>query len=203
MRNIRFFYSLQHLLPLVLILLGKPNLGIAQQGNGQLLPARVENGDTIPIVYLPPIWVIEKGDWNQVQQKRQYTRLFYHVLKVYPIAKEANKRLAFVENELKKIQDPEIKEHYTKMYEQHLKKEFTPVLKKLTYTQGKILIKLIDRETNETSYQLVKRFRGGFQAFLWQSFASLFGADLKTEYDPERDDAQIEEIIKIIESGKY
>lgn len=203
MRNLRFFYSqLVSLLWVALV----TNLNFeanAQEPGGQYLPARIENGDTIPIVYMQPIWVIEKGNWSQVQQKRQYTRLFYHVLKVYPIAKEANKRITFVEGELKKLQDPELKDYYTKMYEQHLRKEFSPVLKKLTYTQGKILIKLIDRETNETSYELVKRFRGGFQAFLWQSFASLFGADLKTEYDPARDDAQIEEIIKIIESGKY
>ncbi len=198
-----FFYSVVKLMLLPTAFTCWSIVALAQEPEGQLLPARIENGDTIPIVYMQPIWVIEKGNWNQVQQKRQYTRLFYHVLKVYPIAKEANKRLAFVEAELKKIQDPEVKAHYTKMYEQHLRKEFTPVLKKLTYTQGKILIKLIDRETTETSYELVKRFRGSFQAFLWQSFASLFGADLKSEYDPERDDAQIEEIIKIIESGKY
>ena len=174
---------------------------VAQES--KVLPAIIVNGDTIPVIWLRDVWVFDKGNAQSIAERARYSKLIRNVLKVYPLAKEAAKRMSFVESELKKISDPKIQEYYTNMYEKHLKKEFTPVLKQLTYSQGKILIKLIDRETSETSYALVKRFRGNFEAFIWQSFASLFGISLKTQYDPEGTDQEIEDIVKAIESGKY
>ena len=85
--------------------------------------------------------------------------------------------------------------------ERALKKKYPPVLKKMTLSQGKLLIKLIDRETDQTSYELVKELRGGFRAFFWQSIARLFGANLKDTYDKEGEDMMVEELIRLYEAG--
>jgi len=87
--------------------------------------------------------------------------------------------------------------------EENLKKEFTEDLKNLTITQGRILIKLIDRETGKSSYTLIKELRGSFSAFMWQSLASLFNSSLKVEYDAEGEDKPIEDAIRLIESGAF
>jgi hypothetical protein len=90
-----------------------------------------------------------------------------------------------------------------KVAEKELKAQFEDQLKDLTMNQGRILLKLIDRETGNTSYQLVKDFRGGFQAFMWQGVARLFGNNMKAEYDPEGEDVMIERAIKLVEAGQF
>jgi hypothetical protein len=90
-----------------------------------------------------------------------------------------------------------------KVAEKELKAQFEDQLKDLTMNQGRILLKLIDRETGNTSYQLVKDFRGGFQAFMWQGVARLFGNNMKAEYDPEGEDIIIERAIKLVEAGQF
>ena len=92
---------------------------------------------------------------------------------------------------------------YMKTVEKELKAEFEELLKDLSMTQGKILLKLIDRETGNTSYELVKDLRGGFQAFMWQSVARLFGSNMKSEYDPNGEDVMIERAIKLVEAGQF
>ena len=94
------------------------------------------------------------------------------------------------------------REEHIKRVEKGLKAQYTPQMKKLTYAQGKLLIKLVDRECNQTSYELVKAFIGPFKAGVYQTFASIFGASLKKEYDPEGDDAMTERIILMVESGQ-
>jgi hypothetical protein len=86
--------------------------------------------------------------------------------------------------------------------EDELNERFGDDLKKLTFTQGHILLKLIDRETGETSYELLQELRGKFRAFFWQSFARIFGYDLKSDYDPDGRDKKIEEIVTLIEQGR-
>ncbi len=92
---------------------------------------------------------------------------------------------------------------YLKIVEKELKREFEEPLKDLSMNQGRILLKLIDRETGNTSYELVKDLRGGFQAFMWQSLARLFGSNMKSEYDPNGEDIMIERAIKLIEAGQF
>ncbi|HMC98331.1 MAG TPA: DUF4294 domain-containing protein, partial [Flavobacteriales bacterium] len=91
---------------------------------------------------------------------------------------------------------------YVKLAEAELRAEFEGELKDLTVSQGRVLIKLVDRETGHTSYELVKELRGNFQAFIWQGLARLFGNDLKDEYDPFGDEAMIEAIVQRIERGE-
>ena len=90
---------------------------------------------------------------------------------------------------------------YYKKIEEELKKEFDGDIRKMSASQGRILIKLIDRETGDTSYEILQEFRGNVSAFFWQSFSRMFGQDLKSDYDPYGDDKDIESIVQLIEAG--
>jgi len=163
------------------------------------LPAFIdENGDTIPVVFMDPINVISKRQFKNKRDEERFTRLYYNVLKVYPIAKAAGLELRKLEAKLDTIPERKHKAE-TKKLEDDLTRRYKPILLQLTISQGKILIKLIDRETDKTSYDLIKEFRGGFSAFMWQSLAGLFGSNLKTGYDAQ-EDRDIEVILNMIEA---
>ena len=121
-----------------------------------------------------------------------------NVKKVYPIAIAAREKLRETEEHLLTLKSKRAQQAYIKQVEKELKAEYTPVLKRMTFSQGKILIKLIDRETDRTSYELV---RGSFSAFFWQGVARIFGANLKDRYDKEGEDKIIEQIIMLYEAG--
>lgn len=166
------------------------------------LPAYIdENGDTIPVVFLPSITIRSKRFFKSSRDEKRFNKLYQNVRRVYPLAKEAGRRLTALEERLKTI--PEAKHKaYTKALEDSLKKEFKKELMALTVTQGRILIKLVDRETARSTYSIVKEFRGSFEAFMWQSLASLFGSNLKSTYDSE-EDRDIELIIQDLEAEAY
>ena len=132
---------------------------------------------------------------------RRYARLIYNLKIVYPIARQAKYKLAITEQHLQTISGRRAQKEYIKEVERELKKEYTPVLRHMTFSQGKILIKLIDRETTHTSYDLVKQLRGSFSAFFWQGIARIFGANLKAQYDKEGEDRIIEQLIILYEAG--
>ena len=162
--------------------------------------AKIVDGDTIPVVNLEEInisayRIVEKNEF------RKMTRLIRHIKKVYPYAKLAGIKLKEYNNILLQTPDKQEQKKILKRAEQELKEEFGDDLKKLTFTQGRILIKLIDRETGNSSYDLVKDLRGGFSAFFYQTFARLFGYNLKTKYDPKGEDSLIELIVMMIENG--
>ena len=121
---------------------------------------------------------------------------------MYPYAEVAGEMLQDFDDTLQTIKSEVRRKKYMKKVEEELKAEFTGELKKLTIKQGIILVKLIDRETGNTSYDLIKQLRGSFSAFIWQSLARLFGSNLKLEYDPYGEDAMIEEIVQLIETGQ-
>lgn len=165
--------------------------------------AEVVNGDTVPSIRLPDIWVYGEYNYKTKKQYEAWTRTKYNVKKVYPYAILAAAKLKEYNRILEKMPDEKTKKAYLKVVEKELRAEFEDPLKNLTTTQGEILLKLIDRETGETSYELVKNLRGGFQAFMWQGLARLFGSNMKAEYDPTGDDIMIERAIKLIESGQF
>ena len=121
---------------------------------------------------------------------------------MYPIAVEIQHTINSCIAHLDSLPDKRAKDQYMKQMEKELKRTYTPRMKKLTFSQGKLLIKLIDRQCDQTSYQLIKTYMGGFKAGLYNAFASLFGASLKKEYDPEIDDRLTERCILLIESGQ-
>jgi hypothetical protein len=165
--------------------------------------AVIIDGDTLPSFTLQEFTVY--GDFP-TKNKRQYeawTRIKYNVKKVYPYAVLASAKLKEYNVVLEKLPDEKSKKLYMKVAEKELKAQFEDQLKDLTMSQGRILLKLIDRETGNTSYQLVKDFRGGFQAFMWQGVARLFGNNMKAEYDPQGEDIMIERAIKLVEAGQF
>jgi len=162
--------------------------------------AKIVNGDTIPVVQLNEVSVsayriVEKNEF------RQMTRLIRNVKKVYPYAKIAGLKLKEYNDILLRTPDEKEQRKILKRAEQELKDEFGEDLKKLTFSQGQILIKLIDRETGNCSFDLVKELRGGFTAFFYQAFARIFGYNLKEKYDPKGEDSLIELIVMMIENG--
>jgi hypothetical protein len=165
-------------------------------------PAYVDaNGDTIAVVFLPSITISSKRVFKTKRDQNRYNKLYYNVLKAYPLAKVAGKRLQELEAALPSIPEHKRQKHI-KGVEEDLKKKYKQDLLNLTVSQGKILIKLIDRETSRTGYEVIKEFRGGFQAFMWQSLAGLFGTNLKTGYD-DQEDRDIELILQDIEGDRY
>lgn len=132
---------------------------------------------------------------------RDRTKLERMIAKVYPIAKEANATLRNMEREMMAIPNERKRKEYVKSVEKTLKKKYTPVLMRMTTKEGMILLKLIDRETGDTSYELVKELRGGFSAFFWQNIARLFSVNLKSQYDATGEDKLIEYYIKKYEQN--
>lgn len=165
--------------------------------------AEVVNGDTIPSVRLPDVWVYAEYNYKNKKQYEAWSRTKYNVKKVYPYAILAAAKLKEYNRILEKMPDEKVRKAYMKTVENELKAEFEEPLKDLTITQGRILLKLIDRETGNSSYELVKEMRGGFQAFMWQSLARLFGSNMKSEYDPKGEDIMTERAIKLIEAGQF
>ena len=132
------------------------------------------------------------------QERLNYFILKRKVLKVYPYAKMASERLAKLNDRLDKIKSKRKKKKYTKMLEKFLQEELTAELRKLTRTDGQILVKLIYRETGITAFSLVRELRNGFRAFTYNTIAKVFKISLKEEYDPlnVREDLFIEDILR-------
>lgn len=174
--------------------------GFAQE-EGITVRGVIVNGDTLPLIQLKPVDVWEKRTFKTKRAERKYSRLKKKVIKVYPYAKLAGTKLNEYAAILDTVQSERQKKKFYKEIEEELKAEFGSELKKLTMSEGRILIKLIDRETGNTSYELVNDLRGKLTAFFWQSFARIFGHNLKDRYDPTGDDREIEFIVQQIEAG--
>ena len=124
------------------------------------------------------------------------------VKKVYPIAREINRTIIETYEYLQTLPNEKARQRHIKRVEKGLKEQYTPRMKKLSFAQGKLLIKLIDRQSHQSSYELVKAFMGPFKAGFYQTFAALFGASLKKQYDPEGEDKLTERVILLVESGQ-
>jgi len=169
---------------------------------GYLVYIEVINGDTLYKIYLKEIIVMPPRVFKSKREAIRYSKLVRNIKKVLPYAKIAKTRLMMIENELSKLTTEQEKKEYLKLAEKKLREEFEDEIKNLTFSQGKLLIKLIDREIGKSSYEIIKEFKGSFNAFLYQQLARLFGANLKEKYDPEFEDKYIEEIIIRIENGE-
>ncbi len=157
--------------------------------------------DTLPSVELSPVYI---NDWDPETgraYRRKYRKLRKKVVKVYPYAKVAGLLLQQYNRHLDSLNNEIRRKFYMKKTEKDLKREFKDDIKNLSLSEGLILIKLIDRETGNTSFQVIKEMRGGFSAFMWQALAKVFGADLKRSYAPDGEDRIIEKIVQRIEAG--
>lgn len=156
----------------------------------------VENGDSVAVVHILPV-----RKYARKKDMRRYAKLIRAVKKVYPIAQEAKREMALMEEELRRLPSKKDRELYTKGIQKMIIKKYTPVLKRMTVYEGRVLLKLIDRETEYTAFEIVKEFRGGFVAGFWQAMARLFGNNLKLEYDPDGSDKMLEQIVVYYEAG--
>ncbi len=174
---------------------------MGQSQEGMTVRATIIDGDTVAYLSLPIVRVYASRHFKTNREQRKWNKLIRNVKIAYPYAQIAGRKMNEYEAMLLGISSEREKKKLMKIAEDDLKAQFEKDIRNLTFSQGKILIKLIDRQTGTTSYQIIKDFRGTISALFWQSIARIFTANLKDEYDPLGDDKLIEEIILMIENG--
>lgn len=167
------------------------------------IKAIVVDGDTIPQMLLNEVTVMEPWRFKNKREEAQYSRLVRNIKITLPYARMAAAKLQVINDNLAKLPTDKKRREYLKKAEKELFDEFEAPLRKLTFSQGKLLIKLIDRETGDTSYNLIREYKGGVSALFWQGIARIFGANLKDQYIPSDrvEDRMIEYIIALIDIG--
>ncbi|MBQ3239454.1 MAG: DUF4294 domain-containing protein [Bacteroidaceae bacterium] len=165
------------------------------------LPVELYEGDTIPVIHMRDVYIYQRPKFKNRRQERYYWRTVRDVKKTLPIAREVRGIIIETYEYLLTIPDEKVREEHLATVEKGMLAQYTPQMKKLTFSQGKMLIKLVDRECDQTGYELIRTFMGSFKASFYQAFAALFGASLKRGYDPDGDDAEIEEIIYWVDQG--
>ena len=159
-------------------------------------------GEDIPWYQIAPVYIFPKLVFANEAEARRFYQIANNIKKVYPIAVEIAWDVRRHTEHLDSLEEKRERDQYMKKMEKELKQKYTPRCKKLTLTQGKLLIKLVDRQCEQTAFRLVRSYMGSFKATFYNTFASIFGASLKKEYDPEVDDRLTERCILLIESGQ-
>jgi len=167
-----------------------------------VVPAVLLENDTVPYVTLREFERVEWFTSEDMKRMQYLARLRKNIIKVWPYAKMASVMLKDMNDKLAAMPSGRAKRRFIKSVEKEMKANFENELKNLTYSQGKLLIKLVDRETDETTYEIVKELRGTFVAMFWQGMARIFSSNLKTEYDATGADKDIENIIRSLERGE-
>ncbi len=167
-----------------------------------ILKTATYDGQTYPLVELKEITVFGRMPRGVRFDYRRHARLVYNVRRVYPYALIVRDEFGRINRLLETLPGDRARRDFLQSYEKDLLARYEGDMRKLTFTQGKILIKLIDRETQNTSYELIRQYRGKFSATLWQGVARIFGANLKSDYDANGDDYLIEQVVREIEAGR-
>ena len=162
----------------------------------------LHEGDSIQYMEMNNVYVYPQLTFKNKKQAESYMRLVKNVKTVLPIAKEARQMLIETTEYLETLPNDKAKEEHIKRVEDDIFRTYKPKMKKLTYSQGKLLIKLIDRECHSSSYDMIKAFMGPLRAGFWQVFAWGFGASLKKEYDPTGTDRLTERVVLMVEAGQ-
>ncbi len=170
--------------------------------SGETVSARVIDGDTLLFIELQPVDVVAPRVFDSRFHAWRYNRMVRNVKAAYPFAKLAGEMFEEYGEYIMSLESDRERRRFTREMEKEIREELEDDLRRLTVTQGFILIKLIDRETRHTTYDILKDYRGTFSAIFWQSLSRLFGLNLKTEYDPDGSDKMIEEIVQLIEADK-
>ncbi|MGJ1267972.1 DUF4294 domain-containing protein [Sphingobacterium spiritivorum] len=158
----------------------------------------LDDGEVVPWFPIPEVVVTGKRIWSSEDAKKEYLRLRRNVLRVLPYAIYAQKRYDQLDRDLALVNDKKEQKRLIKACEEEIKEKFTKEIKNLSVSQGKILIKLVDRQTGKTSYDMVREMKGGLTAFFYQGIAKVFGHNLKSTYDSQ-EDFEIENIIRSFE----
>lgn len=162
-----------------------------------------EYGDTCLYTFIRDIYVYPPLKFKNKKQEEHYWKMVRDVRKTLPYAKLAFAALCETYEYIQTIPDPKERERHLKRLEKDIFEQYKPVVKTMTKTQGKVLLKLINRETDQSSFNIVKAFLGSFRAGFWQTFGRFFGMNMKAGFHPEKnkDDAMIERIATLIEQG--
>ncbi len=168
-----------------------------------LLGGIVVNGDTLAMVYLDDVDILDRLPRKWARKQAAYNKLRYNVYKTYPYAVIAAGVLKDVYKNLEYIPEGKARKKYMKEVERDLKAKFKGELENLTISQGQVLVKLINRQTGRNCYSIIKEVKGGFNAVIYQSVALLFNNNLKRAYDPTGDDRDIESIVQELEAANY
>jgi uncharacterized protein YicC (UPF0701 family) len=191
----RFYFILFLIMPLLASAQNQADKTRTEQDTAAITP------DTTIHIFLKPVYIIPDRKDMSPKKLRQYSQLELKVKKVYPIAKVAAIKLEEYNRVYTTFKTERERKNYVKEVEKDLFSEFEDELRAMKVSEGRILIKLLDRETGNSSFEIIKEFKGGFSAFFWQSVAKLFGHDLKAQYDPVTEDRLIEYIIVQIDMG--
>ena len=184
-----------------LLLLAAGLAASAQVYTDKALPVDIYKGDTIPVIHMRDVYIYSPPKFKNRRMEKEYWRNVRDIKKTLPLAQEIRGIIIETYEYMQTLPDDKARDRHMKKVEKELMSTYTPRMKQLTLRQGKMLIKLVDRECNQTGYDLIVVFRGKFRATFYQAFAALFGASLKSGYDPEGDDADLEEIIWLVENG--
>lgn len=163
--------------------------------------AFVDGSDTIAIVNLRDVYIFPQIKFKNKKEQQKYNKLVRDVKRTLPYAKMVYETLIETYEYMETLPTEKEREAHLKRMEKEMFKEYKPELKRLTFSQGKLLIKLIDRECNQSSYNLLKAYLGSFRAGFWNLFAGMFGASLKSEYNPKGSDAMTERVVVLVENG--
>lgn len=170
--------------------------------NSYLIQKVTRNGISMPEVEIKEVTIVARPSPAKRSEYRKYERLILNIKKVYPYALMVRRRLEKVNEDMKNITTEKERKEYIKNVEKDVFAEYEGDMRQMTITQGRLLIKLIDRETQNTSYDLIKVYRGKISAAFWQGIARIFGTNLKEHYDAYGEDALIELIIREIDAGR-
>ncbi len=223
-KNIHTFASMRILKPLMILLLAIfPLVADAQKTKGDkhvnpedravdmdsptfvplIKVGRVlVDGDSLQYIEFNEIYVYPPPLFKNAKQKAAYNRLVYNVKKVLPMAKEVNKIIIETYEYLQTLPDKKAREEHMKRVEADIKRRYTPRMKELTFSQGKLLIKLVYRECNSSAYDLIRAFISPVRAGFYQAFAWAFGASLTKKYDPNGVDRLTERVVLMVEAGQ-
>jgi len=160
------------------------------------------DGDSIQYLEMSPVYVYPEPTFKSKRQQQAYVRLVKNVKTVLPIAKEVRQIIIETAEYTETLPTKRERDEHLKRVEQAIVREYKPRMKKLTFSQGKLLIKLVDRECNSTAYEAMQAFIGPVRSGMWQAFAWMFGASLKKGYDPEGVDRLTERVVLMVEAGQ-
>ena len=166
-----------------------------------ILKSVTVDGDTMPQMNIEEVEIYASPKFKKKKQARKYSRLVKNVKKVYPYAKYIKIKLDEVNAHIVNLETEKEKRKYVRSVQKEMMDQFEDDVKHMTFSQGKILIKLVDRETGETSYQWLKELKGDLFAGFWQTVARIFSYDLKAEFSSTQEDILIEQIVKMIDAG--
>ena len=171
---------------------------------GHFMGYVIENGDTLYVESLPPVYIYNRNAKKDGRIWRDFYRTVHNFAKAYPYALQARERMDTADSILAAGSFSAMeRERFLAQTEKDLFAEFEAPLKKLTFTQGRMLLRLIDREIGQTSFAVVKNYRGGLTASFWQGVARIFGADMKKPYDKYGEDKVLEELVRMYHDGRF